>query len=60
MAAQAWQSGLKRFLSNVPEQTPDNAAALEELKQRFEAENITMVRVVFTEPSQGLLLGILQ
>ena len=42
-AVQAWDNGLKRFLSNVPEETPKNAAALAELEDHFRSENITMV-----------------
>jgi hypothetical protein len=43
LPAQAWDNGLKRFLSNVPEQTPDNAAGLAQLEARFRQENISMV-----------------
>ena len=32
---QAWDNGLKRFLSNVPEETPNNTAALAKLEAHF-------------------------
>lgn len=41
---QAWDNGLKRFLSNVPEDpSGQNKNALDKLLARYKAQNVTLV-----------------
>lgn len=40
---QAWDNGLRRFLSNVPDETPQNKADLEQLDGILRAQNQTIV-----------------
>lgn len=43
MAAQAWDNGLKRFLSNQPEENAQNKADLQILDNSYRAQNQTIV-----------------
>ncbi len=40
---QAWDNGLKRFLSNQPEETPQNKADLQQLDSHLQSQNQQIV-----------------